>query len=327
MVAAAPLAPLRIVYFGTPAFALPTLDALLASPPHRVVAVVTQPDRPRGRGQRVSDAPVKDLARQHGLEILQPDRLKDESFLVRFRALEPDLGVVAAYGKILPEVVLSVPRLGLINVHASLLPKYRGAAPVHRAIIAGEQETGVTIMRIIRELDAGPVLAMRRRPIADDETSAEVEADLARLGADLLLDAVTQLASGLAREVPQDDRHATYAPRVTRDDGMMDWDLPAPALHNLVRGLHPWPHAFSYLGAARYLVHRTRVAEGAPVPAAAPGAILEALGDRLIVAASAGTALQILEIQPEGRRVMNVREFLAGHRLAPGARFARRPLA
>ena len=182
--------PLRVVYFGTPAFAVPALEALLASP-HHVLAIVTRPDRPRGRGQRVSDMPVKELALGRGLPVLQPDRLKDEAFLDAFRALNADIGVVAAYGKILPDAVLSVPRLGLINVHASLLPRHRGAAPIHRAIIAGDRETGVTIMRIVSALDAGPMFDRRTLPIGDDETSADLEASLARLGAELLVSPVT----------------------------------------------------------------------------------------------------------------------------------------
>jgi methionyl-tRNA formyltransferase len=318
--------PLRVVYFGTPAFAVPALEALLASP-HHVLAIVTQPDRPRGRGQRVSDMPVKELALGRGLPVLQPDRLKDEAFLDAFRALNADIGVVAAYGKILPDAVLSVPRLGLINVHASLLPRHRGAAPIHRAIIAGDRETGVTIMRIVRELDAGPMVDRRTLPIGDDETSADLEARLARLGAERLVETMTQIAKGTAREVPQDDRLATYAPRLTKDDGAMDWTQPAPALHNLVRGLHPWPHAFSYLDQARYLIHRTRVAEHGASGAAPPGSVIEASGETLIVAAGAGTALRILEIQPEGRRAMSARDFLAGHRPPPRFRFSRTPLA
>ena len=315
---------LRVVYFGTPAFAVPTLEALLGSP-HHVLAVVTQPDRPRGRGQRVSDTPVKELALARGLPVLQPDRLKDEAFMDAFRALDADIGVVAAYGKILPEAVLATPRLGLINVHASLLPRHRGAAPIHRAIIAGDRETGVTIMRIVRELDAGPMLDRRTQPIREDETSADLETSLAQLGAGLLIETMAQIATGTALEVPQDDRLATHAPRLTKEDGAMDWTQPAHALHNLVRGLHPWPHAYSHLGQARYLIRRTQVVQhGAAEP---PGSVIEASGDNLIVAAGAGTALRIVEIQPEGRRPMGARDFLAGHRLALRSRFSRTPLA
>lgn len=180
---------LRVVFFGTPAFAVPTLDALARSG-HQLAAVVSQPDRPRGRGQRVSDGPVKARARALGVPVLQPERLRDPAFLEALAAVKPNLGVVAAYGKLLPAAVLELPRLGLINVHASLLPRYRGAAPVHRAVMAGEHETGVTIMRVVQALDAGPMLAHVVRPIGSDDTSDEVERDLAVLGADLLVHVV-----------------------------------------------------------------------------------------------------------------------------------------
>ena len=190
-------APLRIVFFGTPAFAVPTLEALLASR-HSVVAVVTQPDRPRGRGQKTTHAPVKAAATAAGVAVLQPDSMKDPGFVAALSALNADLGVVAAYGKILTDVVLAVPRLGMVNVHASLLPRYRGAAPVHRAIIAGERETGITIMRVVRALDAGPMLATARRPIEPDETSEDVERDLARIGAGLAVSTIERLVDGRA---------------------------------------------------------------------------------------------------------------------------------
>jgi methionyl-tRNA formyltransferase len=309
-----------VAFFGTPAFAVPTLDALLASK-HRVVAVVTQPDRPRGRGQKTSDAPVKARALAAAVPILQPERLKDAAFVDAFGALAPDLGVVAAYGKILPESLIHTPRLGMINVHASLLPRYRGAAPVHRAVIAGERETGVTIMRVVKALDAGPMLAKARRPIAPDETSDVVEMDLARLGASLLTSVVDRLASGPIDEEPQDDALATYAPRLTKEDGAIDWTLTADRLHDLVRGLHPWPHAYAFVNGRRVIVLRTEPIADAPEPAAAPGTVLEGRGDRLIVAAGRG-AIRILQIQAEGKRPMSAREFLAGHPLEPGLRFS-----
>jgi len=227
--------PLRIVYFGTPAFAVPTLDTLVASR-HPVVAVVTQPDRPRGRGQKVIASPVKALAIARGIPVLQPERLRDEAFLAQVAALQTDLGVVAAYGRILPEPLIALPRLGMINVHASLLPKYRGAAPVHRAVIAGEAETGVTIMRIVKALDAGAMFAKAIRSIGPDETSDVVEHDLARLGAALLLDVVEQMAEGRAVETPQDDAQATYAARLAKTEGLIDWRLPAPGASSPLPG-------------------------------------------------------------------------------------------
>jgi methionyl-tRNA formyltransferase len=309
---------LRIVFFGTPAFAVPTLDALLASR-HSVVGVVTQPDRPRGRGHHVTRGPVKGRAVEAGVPVLQPERLRDAEFVARLADLDADLGVVAAYGKILTDAVLAQPRLGLINVHASLLPRYRGAAPVHRAVIAGERETGVTIMRVVKALDAGPMLAAVSRPIASEETSDDVERDLARLGAPLLVSSVDALAAGTSHETPQDEAAATYAPRLTRDDGVVRWDEPADRIHDRIRGLHPWPLAFSFLNGRRIILRRSTVASHAK--AAAPGVVIEAAGDRLVVAAGVG-AIAITELQLEGRRPMPARDFLAGHRLGEGDRFA-----
>jgi methionyl-tRNA formyltransferase len=251
---------LEVIFFGTPGFAVPALARLLDSR-HRVTLAVTQPDRPSGRGQRRQAPPVKDLARAHGIPVQQPERLKDDAFLSGLRELNADIGVVAAYGRILPDALLQVPRLGLINVHASLLPKYRGAAPVHRAVMAGERVTGVTIMRVVRELDAGPMLAAAERPIDPNETSEVVERDLAELGAALLVRTLDELAAGRAREVPQDDAQATYAPKISREDGAIDWRQRARAIHDQVRGLHPWPHAYAFLDGARYVVRRTRVAQ------------------------------------------------------------------
>lgn len=310
---------MRIVFYGTPAFAVPTLTRLLDAP-HTVAAVVTQPDRPRGRGRSVSDSPVKQVAAAHGLPLLQPERLRDERFLARMADLEPDLAVVAAYGRMLPDALLHTPRLGTINVHASLLPKYRGAAPVQRAIIAGEPETGVTIIRLVQEMDAGPMLARSSRAIAPDETNRTVEAALAELGAALLIDTVGKLEAGTAVEEAQDHRFATFAPRLSRDDGVIDWRAPARAIHDLVRGLHPWPHACATLAGARYLIHRTGVVHGTRrgIP---PGTLLEASGERLVVATGRGDALAILEIQLEGRRRLSARAFLAGRRWSPGQRF------
>jgi methionyl-tRNA formyltransferase len=312
--------PLRIVFFGTPEFAVPSLDAILASR-HRVVGVVTQPDRPRGRGQKVTDGPVKARAVARRLTLLQPERLKTPEFLDALIALHADLGVVAAYGKILNDPVLAAPRLGLINVHASLLPRYRGAAPVHRAIIAGEHETGVTIMRVVKALDAGPMMASVVRAIGPNETSVDVEHALARTGADLLMDTIDRLADGAAAETPQDESVATYAHRLTTGDGAIDWHWPAERVHNLIRGLHPWPHASTHLHSRRFILLRSRASADPHASDADPGTILEASGDQLRVATGRGT-LHVLEIQAEGKRPMTTREFLAGHRFAPGDRFA-----
>jgi methionyl-tRNA formyltransferase len=310
-------APLRIVFFGTPAFAVPTLQVLLASR-HAVVAVVTQPDRPRGRGQKTTHAPIKASATAAGVTVLQPDSIKDPGFVGALSAMDADLGVVAAYGKILTDAVLAVPRLGMVNVHASLLPRYRGAAPVHRAIIAGERETGITIMRMVRALDAGPMLATTRRPIGPDETSEDVERDLARIGAALAVSTIEGLIDGRVSELAQNDADATYAHRLAKDDGVIDWALSANQIHNRIRGLHPWPHGFTFLSDRRLILLRST--PSADVAGGEPGTVQEASGDRLRVATGAGV-LSLLELQAEGKRPMPAREFLAGHTdLRQGAR-------
>lgn len=319
MVTAAPS--LRIVFFGTPDFAVPTLQALHQSR-HPVVGVVTQPDRARGRGQKSQPAPVKQLASQHGRPVLQPERLRDEGFLESLRALKADLGVVAAYGRILTDAVLQVPSIGLINVHASLLPKYRGAAPIHRAVMAGEIETGVTIMRVIQALDAGPTIATVSRTIDPGETSNDVERDLARLGASALVDAVDALSEGRAIELPQDDTQATYAPKLEKADGIIHWSRPAAEIHNQIRGLHPWPHAFSDLEGERIILLRSEVERDLPGTSAEPGDILDAHADQLRVQTGGGV-LRLLWLQREGRRPVAARDFLAGCRIRPGARFLR----
>jgi methionyl-tRNA formyltransferase len=306
---------LRMAFFGTPDFAVPTLRALLNSR-HRVIGVVSQPDRPRGRGGVVTPTPVKAIAAAAGIPVLQPDRLKDPAFRDAFARWAPDLAVVAAYGKILPEWLIAVPRLGMINVHASLLPRYRGAAPIQRAVLAGETETGVTIMRIVKELDAGPMFARVTRPILPDATSADVEHDLADAGGALLVTVVDDIAAGRAHETPQDDALATYAPKITKEEGAIDWSRSAWEIHNQVRGLIPWPIAWTHVHGARVQIIRTAPDEHG---SGTPGEVAEAAGDVLRVATGRG-ALRLLMVKPEGRRAMSAREFLAGHAVAPGVR-------
>jgi methionyl-tRNA formyltransferase len=312
-------APLRLLFFGTPEFAVPTLQALQASR-HPVVGVVTQPDRARGRGQHSQPGPVKQLAEQSGLRILQPERLRDEGFLDTLRSLEADLGVVAAYGKILTDAVLAIPRLGLINVHASLLPKYRGAAPIHRAVMAGEPLTGVTIMRVVKALDAGPMISSETRPIGEGDTSADVERDVARIGARLLVEAVDAIADGRASETPQNEAEATYAPKIDKADGVIDWSRPAVDIHNQIRGLHPWPHAYAELQGERTILLRSEVEPALPGTRAEPGTVLDAHADQFRVQTGNGV-LRLLMLQREGRRPLTAREFLAGRRIGPGSRF------
>lgn len=313
---------LRLVFFGTPAFAATALRRLLRSP-HQVAAVVTQPDRPRGRGQRLSFSPVKAVAVEAGIPVLQPERLKTPEFQHALQDLHADLGVVAAYGKILPEAVIGACRRGLINIHASILPKYRGAAPVHRAVMAGDPETGVSIMRVVRELDAGPVFAVARHPIGPDDTSAEIEHALAGIGAELCVEVIDQIAAGAAREEPQDHAEATYANRLVKEEGRIDWTRPAREIHNRVRGLHPWPLAHTSMAGERVLVLKSSPLDLA-AGSAPPGGVIKAAGDDLIVATGGG-ALKLLQLQPEGRRPMSAREFLAGRRIAPGERLGDDP--
>lgn len=312
---------LRVVFFGTPQFAVPTLDRLIASS-HTVVGVVTQPDRPRGRGQKMSDGPVKARAMSAGIPVLQPATLKDPHVVAEIAALSADIGVVAAYGKILTEAILHTPPLGMVNVHASLLPRYRGAAPVHRAVIAGDAQTGVTIMRVVKALDAGMMLATVRRAIDADETSEDVERDLSERGADLLVSTLDRMARGSVHEEPQDDARATYAPRLTKEDGVIDWSRPAVDVHNLIRGLYPWPHAYTYWRGRRLIVLRSSPSSG--TTHALPGVVIAAHSEELRVATGEGH-LQILELQAEGKRPMTAREFLAGHRVEPGDHFSSPP--
>jgi methionyl-tRNA formyltransferase len=319
---------LRVVYFGTPQFAVPCLDKLLGSR-HVVCGVITQPDRPKGRGQRLQPTPVKATALRHGVPVFQPDRLRTPDVRATLDSWAPDLGVVVAYGKLIPEDLLALPRLGMINVHASLLPKYRGAAPIQRAVIDGETETGVTIMQVIKALDAGDMLARARCPIGPDETSDVLERRLSELGADLLLDVVDRLSHGPVTGEPQDHTLATYAARLTKAEGLIDWTLPAGAIHNRVRGLYPWPHAYTFLGTERLIILTT----GVPAAEAGlqtrlqqsnalPGTILSADSDGIRVATGHGGQIVILQVQPEGRRAMSVRDFLGGHPLTAGTSFS-----
>jgi methionyl-tRNA formyltransferase len=260
--------------------------------------------------------PTKELAVQHGIPVLQPTKLRDQAFLNDLSSLRTALGVVAAYGRILPEMVLRIPELGMINVHASLLPKYRGAAPIQRAVMHGDRETGVTIMRVVRELDAGPMIATVTRPIPSDATSADVERDLADAGARLLAEVVDRMAAGPVPETPQDDALATFAPKLEKSESPIDWRLPAQRIHDRVRGLQPWPMASTIVEGTRCLIHRTRVVDD-PCDSG-PGVVITAEADAIAVAAGDRRAVDILQLQPEGKRVMSAREFLSGRRIARG---------
>jgi methionyl-tRNA formyltransferase len=312
--------PLRVVFFGTPAFAVPTLERVFHSS-HPVAGVVTQPDRPRGRGQHVTASPVKTLAESLKLPVLQPNRLSRDTFEPELLSFNADIGVVAAYGKILPDWLLAAIPRGLINVHASLLPRYRGASPVHRAVMAGDRETGVTIMRVVKELDAGPMIASATVPIGPEDTTTIVESTLADRGAALLIEALDAIEQGIAVETPQDHSRATFAPKITKSEGLVDWTRPASQIHNQVRGLWPWPHATTFLDGTRYILHRSRVSTAGG--SAVPGTILKAsAADGVHVACGDGTALELVDVQLEGKRVMSARDALAGRTLVPGAYFS-----
>ena len=316
-----------IVFFGTPQFAVPTLEALLASR-HQVPLVITQPDKRRDRGQKVTDAPVKAAARAHNVPVFQPERLRDPEVADVVRRHAPDLAVVAAYGKLIPGDLLTLPRLGMVNVHASLLPKYRGAAPVHRAIMNGEVETGVTIMRVVEALDAGGMLAQSVRAIGADDTSEQLEQALAHDGAALLLEVLDQLEAGTVRAEPQDESAATYAPRLKKEEGRIDWTQPARHIHDQVRGLYPWPHAYSYLDGARLIVWKTDIRPKpdstgslqADTTSSPPGTIVDVTRDAIGVATGDGL-IALTEVQAEGRRPMSTRDFLAGRTVRPGTKF------
>jgi methionyl-tRNA formyltransferase len=298
---------LRIVFFGTPEFAIPSLRALLAGA-DEVVGVVCQPDRPAGRGQRLAVPPVKQLAQQSRVPLLQPDKLRAPEFQDALRAWAPDLIVVAAYGKILPKNILDLPAHGCINVHASLLPRYRGAAPIQWAIVRGETVTGVTIMQMSDRMDAGDILLQRETPIGDHETYGELQARLADLGARALTDALAQLHTGALTRRVQDESQVTLAPMIKKDDGRLDWTQPAAALARMVRAFNPWPSAFTTVGGKLLKIHRAHAVAAAP--AAMPGTVT-ATGDGIAV--STGDGMLVLDdVQLEGRKRMGAAEFARG---------------
>lgn len=297
---------MRAVFFGTPAFAVPTLSALVQAG-HEVVAVVAQPDRPAGRGQKLHVPATVERARELGLFVRQPKALKSGPFHDWFTSQAIDVAVVVAYGRILPPAYLSTPRFGCINVHGSLLPKYRGAAPIQWSVIRGEKETGCTTMRLEPGLDTGPVFLSQRTPIGPDETAGELFERLAPIGADLLVQTLAQLP-GL-EPTPQDHAQATLAPLLDKSTGAIDWALEATAIHDLVRGTNPWPGAFTGFRDQRLKIHRTRVVEGN----GAAGTLLE--GDR--VACGQG-ALQLVEVQLPGGKRMDGGSFVNGARVGPG---------
>ncbi|MCL6453030.1 MAG: methionyl-tRNA formyltransferase [Alicyclobacillus sp.] len=310
--------PIRVVMMGTPDFAVPTLHALHAAAGVAVVAVVTQPDRPVGRKQIPMASPLKQAAAQLGLPVLQPERVRHPEALEQIAAFRPDVLVTAAFGQILPQRLLDLAPYGCLNVHASLLPRWRGAAPIHRAIMAGDAETGVTIMRTVRELDAGPILGVRRRPIAADDDVGRVHDDLARMGAQLLCELLPVYVAGALQPTPQPVDGVTYAERVTRADEWIDWTRSTFEVHNHIRGLSPWPGATTrFEGEDMKVWASLPPSEGGAKRSevAQPGAIRPSDGDTVWVRCGDGW-LGISSVQPAGRRRMPAGDWARGQRRA-----------
>lgn len=306
------MAKLRLVFMGTPEFACPTLQMLIERG-EDILAVVSQPDRPKGRGQQLAPPPVKALAEKHGIPVMQPARVRAPEFIEALREMNPDLIVVIAFGQILPKSLLEIPRHGCINVHASLLPRYRGAAPINWCIINGESETGVTTMQMDVGLDTGDMLLKRSTPIDPDEDASSLHDRLALLGAEALAETLDLLAAGGLVPEKQDDTLSCYAPMLKKEDGLIDWGKNAQAIKNLVRGVTPWPGAFTLLDGKTLKICRGSVAPGSGLP----GTVLRAGREGLEVACGGGS-LRIEELQLEGRKRLPAAEFLAGYRIEPG---------
>ena len=306
---------------GTPSFAVPSLKALLASR-HEVAAVVTQPDRPAGRGLEVRISPIKAIAGEHGLRALQPEKIRAPEFLETVRGIAPDALVVAAFGRILPKTILEAAPLGGVNVHASLLPRYRGAAPVAWAIARGERITGVTIMKMAERLDTGDIMLQVSTPISPADTGATLEARLAEMGAPLLIEALNALGEDSIAFLPQDEGKATFAPIIRKEDGRIDWTMGAVEIERRVRAFDPWPVAFTQARGKMIRIWRSRMEPGGAPPSRAgiarPGEIRSAGAAGVSVVCGGGSLLTILEVQPEGRRRMSAAEAAGGRYLAAG---------
>jgi len=308
---------MRIAFMGTPESAVPSLRRLVDDG-HEIVAVWTQPDKPAGRGKKLRQSPVKEFALQHNLPIHQPQKIKTSEAKELFAAHNADVAVVVAYGKILPTEFLNAPKHGCVNVHFSLLPKYRGAAPVNWAIVNGEAETGVTTMKIVEELDAGPILLQRATKIGEDETAPQLLSRLADTGAELLSETLRNLSD--IEPKPQHDEEAIFAPMLKREDGLIDWSMDAYAIARRVRGFQSWPNAHTIFRSHRLVIWAAQPEwiEQLRFP---PGQVIEAGRDRLIVACGDGTALRLAEVQPQDSRRMSVRDFLNGTHIKVGELF------
>jgi len=307
---------LKVLFLGTAEFACPSLEALLASP-HELMGVVTQPDRPRGRGQKWIPSPVKSIALKANLPIYQPEKIRDPGFLETLKSIQPELMVVVAYGQILSAAVLAIPRRGCVNVHGSLLPKYRGAAPIARAVQRGETHTGITTMFMDPGMDTGPILLAERTEISEEDTAGSLHDRLSRIGAALLLRTLEGLETNTLPPHPQDHSQATHAPKIEKEEAGIRWDSPARRIFNQIRAFDPWPGAFTLWSGRVLKVFLPSLAEGEIKDI--PGTVLQASGEGLRIAASGGHLL-IREVQLESRPRMRVGEFLRGHPLPGGAR-------
>ena len=317
---------MKIVFMGTPDFAVASLEALCSVPEYQVVGVVTQPDKMSGRNRsgELTPSPVKVCAQKHGIPVLQPVKLRNnEGFLPILKGLAPDLIVVAAFGQILPKEILELPRYGCINVHASLLPKYRGAAPIQWCILNGETETGVTIMRMDIGLDTGDMILQKKIPIRKEETGGSLFDALADLSGPVLLDAIRRIENKTAVYTPQDPEGASYSPMIKKELGALDWSMPAEVLERYVRGLSPWPGAYTYYREKMIKIWKCDVLPGGDfssdeMSAAKPGTIVLSTADKLLIACGRGV-LSVTELQLSGKKRMRIEEFQRGNRLEEGA--------
>lgn len=311
---------MRILFMGTPDFAVPCLEKMIANG-YNVVAVVTQPDRPKGRKGELAPTPVKEAALRLGLPVLQPEKVRAAEALEELETYEADLLVTAAYGQLLPQRLLDMPRLGCVNVHASLLPRWRGGAPIHRAIIEGDAESGVTIMRMVMALDAGDMISRVVVPIDEADTAESLFHKLSEKGSDLLIETLPQIEAGTITETPQDEALVTFAPNLSRDDERIDWTKDARRLYNQVRGLNSWPVAFTTLDDKVMKIWQAKVIEEDSVPSKfEPGSVVTTTSDAIVIQCGRGT-LALVEIQPSGKRRMPASDYLRGVKLAPGTRF------
>jgi methionyl-tRNA formyltransferase len=307
---------MNIVFMGTPEFAVPTLR-LLIEHPYDIRAVITQPDRAKGRGRNVVAPPVKTLAEQHGILVLQPEKIRAKEVQARLKEIAPDLIVVVAYGQIIPEAILQIPRLGCINVHGSLLPKYRGAAPIHWAIIQGEKETGITTMFMDKGMDTGDMLLKKTIPIENDDTAGTLHDKLRLIGAELLLETLRKLEAGTLTSVPQDHDGATYAPMLKKEDGLIHWKETAVIIERKIRGFFPWPGAYTYFqGTMIKLLQVAIEEETAKTQGTPPGTVLELDNDQGPLIATGHGDIRIIRIQPQNKKPMRCSDFCRGYRLA-----------